>query len=127
LGLLERQIKSGWYDEQKRAVDISADEAMLRIITRAPLLYPRAGVVVAFYRYDPDSANLYYLEKRDYYNTDYDSEYVPALDDMRILIENCPPISFSYSDTSSSVTVDYNGREIQFTPWCQVEARDNAI
>ena len=127
LGLLERQIKNGWYDEQKKEVDITAEETMLRIVTRAPLLYPHAGVVVAVYRYDPQNSELYYLEKRDFYNTDYGSEYVPPLDEMQLLMEDCPPLSFAYEEDSSAVTVNYDDRELQFTPWCQVEIREDVI
>lgn len=127
LGLLERQIKNGWYDEQKKEVDITAEETMLRVVTRAPLLYPHAGVVVAVYRYDPQSSELYYLEKRDFYNTEYGSEYVPAFDEMQLLLEDCPPLSFAYEEDSSAVTVNYGDREMQFTPWCQVETREDVI
>ena len=128
IGILQRQIKNGWYDEQKKQVDIIApDETMLRITTRAPLLYPLAGVVIAVYRYDPDSATLYYLEKRDFYNIDYNEDYVPAYEDMQPLVENCLPLSFSYEENSSSVTVVYDGKEFNFTPWCQVETRTDEI
>ncbi|MCJ7602968.1 MAG: prepilin-type N-terminal cleavage/methylation domain-containing protein [Desulfobulbaceae bacterium] len=127
IGILQRQIKNGWYDEQKKEVAIAADDTMLRIVTRAPLLYPLAGVVLAVYRYDPESASLYYLEKRDFFNIDYGDDYVPAYEDMQELVENCRPLSFSYEENSSSVTVLYDGKEFNFTPWCQVETRTDAI
>jgi len=127
LGILQRQIKNGWYDEQKKEVAINADDTMLRITTRAPLLYPLAGVVVAVYRYDPESTNLYYLEKRDFYNIDYDDEYIPAYEDMQLLVENCRPLSFSYEENNSAVTILYDDREFNFTPWCQVETRTDEI
>lgn len=127
IGILQRQIKNGWYDEQKKEVAIAADETMLRITTRAPLLYPLAGVVLAVYRFDPESATLYYLEKRDFYNIDYGDDYLPAFEDMQVLVENCRPLSFSYEEDSSSVTVAYDGKEFNFTPWCQVETRTDAI
>ncbi|MBU0908859.1 MAG: prepilin-type N-terminal cleavage/methylation domain-containing protein [Proteobacteria bacterium] len=127
IGILLRQIKNGWYDEQKKEVAIAADDTMLRITTRAPLLYPLAGVVIAVYRYDPDSATLYYLEKKDFYNIDYGEDYVPAFEDMQVLVENCRPLSFSYEENSSSVTVVYDGKEFNFTPWCQVETRTDEI
>lgn len=127
IGLLQRQIKNGWYDEQKKAVDITADDTLLRISTRAPLLYPLAGIVVAVYRYDPERETLYYLEKRDYYNVDYGEEYIPDYIEMQPLIENCRPLFFSYDGNSSAVTVVYDGREYHFTPWCQIGTRTDPI
>ena len=106
---------------------ISADEEILRIVTRAPLLYPHAGVVLAVYRFDSDSATLYYQEKRDFYNVDYEEDYVPDYDEMVVLIEESVPISFSYPDDSSSVVIVYEDMEYEITPWCQVSTREDAI
>ncbi len=127
IGLLQRQIKNSWYDEQKKKVDIIADDTTLRITTREPLLYPEAGIVVAFYRYDLGSEKLYYLEKRDFYNIDYNENYIPELDEMQILVEQCPPLSFAYGANESSVTVYYRDKEYTFSPWCQIETRMNSI
>lgn len=127
LGLLQRQIKSGWYDAKKKEVLITADEETLRVVTRAPLLYPRAGTVLAVYRFDPASSSLYYLEKRDFYNIDYNEDYLPDYDDMMLLLANSAPLSFSYEDDSSAVTVFYDGKEHDFQPWCQVDAREDGM
>ncbi|MBI5557594.1 MAG: prepilin-type N-terminal cleavage/methylation domain-containing protein [Deltaproteobacteria bacterium] len=124
LALLQRQISSGWYDRQKKEVVISAEESVLRVVTRAPLHYPQAGLVLAVYRYDAGSSTLYYQEKRDFYNIDYHSDYVPDFEEMTVLAENCPALSFSYEGNSNSVTVVYDGKEFDFTPWCQVETRE---
>lgn len=119
LGLLQRQIESAWYDELKKQVRISADEDILRLVTRAPLLYPQAGVVLAVYRYDEAEATLYYQEKRDYYNSDYDDEYVPEYDTMIRLLENDGPLLFTYPEDALAVTVAYRDTEYEYTPWCQ--------
>ncbi len=127
LTLLQRQITSAWYDKKKKEIPLSADDNMLRIVTRESLLYPYNRLVLAVYLYDPDSQTLYYTEKRDFYNIDYDEEYVPELDDMVVLMEDCPLLSFTYEDDSSSVGVVYDEKEFEFTPWCQTTARENAI
>ncbi|MFH1215404.1 MAG: prepilin-type N-terminal cleavage/methylation domain-containing protein [Pseudomonadota bacterium] len=123
LGLLQRQVKCGLYDSQTKKIAISADDTVLRVTTRAPLLYSNAGTVLAVYRYDPDSGSLYYLEKRDFYNNDYTGDYIPDYESMKILIEKSLPLSFSYEDGSDSVLVTYDGKEYEFTPWCQTEMR----
>ena len=128
IGLLQRQIRNGWYDEQKKdVVIIVADETTLRITTRAPLLYPQAGIVVAVYRYEPESESLYYLEKRDFYNVDYDPDYVPDYDEMQLLLTHCRSLWFSYEENRSAVTVTYEGNEYNFTPWCQNATRSDSI
>lgn len=127
LTLLQRQITSAWYDSKQKQVPLVADDNMLRVVTRESLLYPYNRLVLALYRYDPDGQTLYYTEKRDFYNIDYDDEYVPELDDMIVLMENCPSLSFTYEDGSSSVGVVYDEKEFEFTPWCQTATRENAI
>jgi len=118
-GLLHRQVKGGWYDEKKKKVIISADEDILRIITRAPLLYPSAGVVLAVYRYYPGERALYYHEKRDYYLSDYDDEYVPDVEDMFCLMAGMDSFSVEYEESSRVVAIQLNEREYGFTAWCR--------
>ncbi|MCB2181679.1 MAG: prepilin-type N-terminal cleavage/methylation domain-containing protein [Desulfobulbaceae bacterium] len=125
LGLLQRQIKSAWYDDKSKQVLINADEERLNVVTRAPLLNPQVGTVLALYRYDPGSATLYYTEKRDFYNIEYADDYAPDYEDMMVLMDNCPPLTFSYPEESSDVTVEYDGSEYEFWPWCQVSSREN--
>lgn len=126
LNLLQRQIKGAWYDDRLKQVVITADEEILRVVTRAPLLYPYAGTVLALYRYDPDSQTLFYTEKRDFYNQEYD-DYIPEFDEMTALMNNCPLLTFSYPDDSSVVRVGYGEKEFEFWPWCQVQSREDSI
>ncbi|OKY73844.1 MAG: hypothetical protein BM485_16345 [Desulfobulbaceae bacterium DB1] len=123
LGLLQRQITCGVYDSQTKMVAVAAEDTVLKVTTRAPLLYSQAGTVLAVYRYDPDSGSLYYLEKRDFYNSDYKEDYIPDYESMKILVEKCAPLAFVYEEDSSAVQVIYDGKEYEFTPWCQTELR----
>jgi len=117
--LFHRQIKGGWYDERKKKVVISADEDILRIVTRVPLLYSTAGVVLAVYRYDPGERALYYQEKRDYYLSDYDDEYVPDYEDMFCLMADLDSFLVEYDESSRVVAIELNEREYEFTAWCR--------
>lgn len=125
LGLLDRQIKCAVYDDRRKEVAMAADDTIFRLTTRAPLLYPRAETVLAVYRYDPDSNVLYYLEKRDFYNAEYEEDYLPDFDEMTVLIPDSPPLSFSYEEGESAVLVIFDGEEHVFTPWCQIETRES--
>ena len=119
LSLLRRQVQGSWYDVRQKKVIISAEDNVLRILTTAPLLYPEAGVVAAFYRFDPDSEVLYYQEKRDFFNIDYDDQYLPDFEDMHLLLEESGPLEFSYDSDSKVVQIIFMGEEYEFAPWCQ--------
>ncbi|MFZ5765954.1 MAG: PulJ/GspJ family protein [Thermodesulfobacteriota bacterium] len=125
LGLLERQVKCAVYDDRRKEVAMSADDTIFRLTTRAPLLYARAETVLAVYRFDPNSNVLYYLEKRDFYNADYEGDYIPDFEEMTVLIPDSPPLSFSYEEGESAVLIIVDGEEHVFTPWCQIEKRES--
>jgi prepilin-type N-terminal cleavage/methylation domain-containing protein len=67
LQLLRGQVRTAYFDERQRKMLISADEGILRLVTRAPLLHRGSGPVLAVYRYHEEEGRLYYQEKRDYY------------------------------------------------------------
>lgn len=119
LELLRRQVMGGLYDERQKKVIISAEESQLMVVTRAPLLYPELGVVAAFYRFDPDSESLYYQEKKDFFNTDYDDQYQPDFEEMYLLLEGAGPIQFGYDEESKVVQVTFMEKEYEFSPWCR--------
>lgn len=119
LSLLRRQVQGGWYDAKQRKVIVSAEDNLLRVITTAPLLQPGAGVVAAFYRFDPNSEALYYQEKRDFFNTEYDDQYQPDFEDMHLLLEEAGPLEFGYDEDSKVVQVMFMGEEYEFFPWCR--------
>ncbi len=122
--LLHRQVKSAWYDEKKKKVIISSDNETFRLVTRCPFFYPAAGVVLALYRYDPAEGTLYYQEKRDYYNSDYDDEYVPDFEDMRFLLGEVASFSLEYEEEEGAVKLEFDEREYDFLPWCREKEAD---
>lgn len=118
LSLLNRQIRGAWFDPRKTKVVISAQPDRLRLVTRSPMLYPGAGLVLAFYRYEPADDKIYYTEKLDYYNMDYGDDYLPPLEDMVMLMENSGDIEFNYENRENKVAVSYQGKEYEFIPGC---------
>lgn len=118
LRLLHDQIISAYYDTVSRKVLISGDGEILRVVTRSPLRYRDDGVVLAVYRYDDSSGTLYYLEKRDYYNTDYNDEYVPDINDMLVLATGLKSISFAVDEKSRAVTINYGEQSWTIVPKC---------
>lgn len=116
LSLINRQVRNAWYDPYKVKIIISARTNLLRLVTRSPLLYPRSGLVLVYYRYDPAADKLYYMEKIDYYNADYD-DYLPPLEDMVVLLKNSGNVGFSYDiRKSEGVVVSHQRREYEFIP-----------
>ena len=116
LDLLQRQVSAAYYDERRRQMLISADEDILRLVTRNPLLYETTGPVLAIYRYRPEEGSLYYTEKRDYFNVDYDDDYVPDFAEMRFLVKTEEPPALAYDLESGIVAVRFRGREYEFMP-----------
>ena len=117
--LLHRQVKTAWYDDRRKKVIISADDNVFRIVTRCSLADPAAEVVLAVYRFDPADGTVYYLEKKDFYNSDYDDEYVPDFDEMRLLLSDVAFFSLEYDEESGAVTFEFADREYEFLPWCR--------
>jgi len=122
LNLLYRQIVTAYYDNVRKTVLISGEGEVLRVVTRAPLHYRSAGVALALYRYDPGSRVLYYTEKQDYYNTDYDEEYLPDFDEMLVLASDVAPLSFEVDEQTRLVTVSYGDKNFEMQPRCAPES-----
>lgn len=112
LGLLQGQIKCAWFDNKPM---ISADQDILRVVTSQPLVF-RTGVVLAIYRYDETEQRLYYLEKQDYYNTDYGETYIPAYDDMQLLSKNVAGLTMAYYEKEMKVSIGLGGKDYDFYP-----------
>ena len=118
LNLLYRQIVSAYYDNTQRRVIVSGEGEVLRVVTRSPLRYRTAGVVLALYRYDPAEQVLYYSEKRDYYNIDYNEEYLPDFDIMLVLASGVPSLSFEVDEDTQKVAVVYGNETFDIQPRC---------
>lgn len=117
LVLLHRQINCAWYDTQQKKIVISADDDILRLVTRSPLIWHKAGLVLAVYRYLPDEKAVYYIEKKDFYNTEYNEEYVPDFLDMIKLSGDIEALVMTYDpEFGQGVSVEYGDKQYEFTP-----------
>lgn len=128
LTLLQRQINSALYSEKEKKLLIFADGDLFKIVTRNPFIYRSAGVVLAIYRYDSGAQNVYYLEKKDYYNIDYGEDYVPDFDEMITLATDEESFSLTYDEAMGpEVTLSYRGNEHVFIPKCLNDESLNKI
>jgi len=117
LSLVQRQIASAVYDPVKKRIMMSADDEIFKLVTRNPFVYPEAGVVLAIYRYNAGERAIYYVEKRDYYNTDYSDEYVPDFEEMTVLAQDEEPFSVQYDEEAGpEVIVTYRDEEYALVP-----------
>ncbi len=119
INLLQSQISSAVYDVKKRELLIWADDDSFKLVTRNPYIYEDAGVVLAIYRYDSSARAIYYTEKRDYYNVDYDDEYLPDISDMNLLASDEDSFAVVYDqDIGPTVTFSYRGKDYALVPQC---------
>ena len=114
LELMHKQIKSAWFDNKQRKIMISADNEILRVVTRRPLLYRSVDLVLAVYRYNGDEQAMYYLEKKDFYNQDYNDQYYPDFDEMELLAPDIVMISMDYDDEAGVVVVEAGEKSYEF-------------
>lgn len=122
LNLMGSQVRAACFDERSRRLLISADEEILRLVTRAPLLYRGSGPVLAVYRYHKEEGRLYYMEKRDYYHLKYD-QYQPDFGEMRPLAGTGEPPVLAYDPETRRVTLRFAGEEHGFFPKSGLGAR----
>ena len=118
LSLLRRQVNGAWYDLRFGRVEISGGDGVLRIVTRQPLLHRNVGSVLAVYRVNPTEQALYYLEKKDYFNTDYGEKYLPEFSEMEKMYASDRPVALAYDPQQSRVTVTLGGEAFAFVPKC---------
>ena len=117
LTLVQRQITSAVYDSTNKRIMMKADDEVFKVVTRNPFVYPEAGVVMAIYRYNAGERAIYYVEKRDYYNTDYGEDYVPDFSEMTVLARDQDTFSVAYDgETSPEVIFTYQGEEYSMVP-----------
>lgn len=118
LSLLRRQVNGAWYDLRFGRVEISGGDGVLRIVTRQPLLHRDAGSVLAVYRVNAAEQALYYLEKKDYFNTDYGENYLPDFSEMVKMYGGERPVTLAFESAQSRVTVTLGGEAFAFSPKC---------
>ena len=118
LALLHQQIGSAVYDRQKKQVEISADDDMLRIVTKHSLFSNDVGLVLALYRFDADERTVFYTEKKDFYNPDFDTDYRPDFDEMFAIVATEKDFQLEYDSESGQVTLVYEDGQYTFTSRC---------
>lgn len=117
LTLLQRQVRSAWYDEGQQKVLLSGDDEVIWLVTRAPLLYPELGTVLAIYRWDEENQVLYYTEKKDFYVPE-NLEFVPDYEEMTPLLADAGGMDLVFDEKRGCLTVHWQGQEYDFWPWC---------
>ena len=118
LSLVRRQVNGAWYDLRFGRVEISGGDGVLRIVTRQPLLHRDAGSVLAVYRVNAAEQALYYLEKKDYFNTDYGEKYLPDFSEMVKMYGGERPVTLAFEPAQSRVVVTLGGEAFAFSPKC---------
>ena len=118
LSLLRRQVNGAWYDLRFGRVEITGGDGVLRIVTRQPLLHRNAGSVLAVYRVNEAEQALYYLEKKDYFNTEYGEKYLPEFSEMEKMYAAKRPVALAYEPGQSRVIVTLGGEVFAFVPKC---------
>ena len=121
LELIGHQVNDAWHDVKMRRIRAVKKGDTFQLYTRFPLLHRDAGLVLAIYRYDEEDHALYYTEKRDFYNADYTPDFVPDLDEMRLLGRFTRPLTLAYATGSDTVTVGFGDDHYQFVPRCHLE------
>lgn len=116
--LLKRQVEGAWYEMRRSRVKIVGGQGTLLIATRQPLIHREQGVVLAVYRYNESEGALYYAEKKDFYNTDYNEDYLPDYTEMDLLFSATDPLEISYDSGVDQVRFVHGDREFLFSPKC---------
>jgi len=118
LDLLHRQVHGAWYDMSLKKVRLVAEGDYLQLVTTAPLLNRDAGLVLALYFYEPAEDTLYYMEKRDFYNPDYEKDYRPDRSEMEVLMKDVGGISWVFDNDRGLLQVVYGGEDYSLTARC---------
>jgi prepilin-type N-terminal cleavage/methylation domain-containing protein len=124
LDLLHKQVHGVWYNRQQRKLMITGDGETLKLVTSSPLIEHQAGLVLAIYRYDRHDKILYYTEKVDFYNPDYDEDYEPSLREMTILVPDIEDIDLEFDEDEGLVKVSFLGLEHELVPRCWLPEED---
>jgi hypothetical protein len=97
---------------------IMSNDDVFILTTNRPLLSRGMDIVLAVYRYDAGEQTVYYTEKVDFYNPDYDEDYLPDLDEMLAIITTAGDFRMEYDEETGEVFVVYEEAEYIFKPKC---------
>jgi len=119
LSLLQNQVLAAWFDEKENKPHISTQEGILKLITCAPLLDKNARVVLAVYYYDTVNNVVYYVEKKDFYNSEYkEDDYIPRQDEMVALFTPQEPLAMEFDPEENILHLSLGAEEYQLVPKC---------
>ncbi|MEW6219836.1 MAG: prepilin-type N-terminal cleavage/methylation domain-containing protein [Thermodesulfobacteriota bacterium] len=122
LDLVQGQVNAAWLDDKERRIRLEEHDGMIMLVTRRPFLYPEAGVVLALYLVDQEAGVVWYLEKRDFYNIDYDQDYRPDADALIPLYRPGQALEMTVpeddEEQAPSLIVAFADREYTFRPRC---------
>ena len=116
LDVLHRQVHGVWYDQGQKKLLIEAKRNLLKMVTTSSLLERDGGLVLAVYLYDPGDEVLYYTEKLDFFNVDYDEGYAPAAAEMMVLLRDIEEIDWQYDETDGILAISYLGQDYEILP-----------
>ena len=116
LEVLHSQVHGVWYDKLKKKVMIDAERDLLKLVTTSPLMAHDAGLVMAIYWYDSADSVLYYTEKLDFFNVDYDENYSPSADNMIVLLRDVDDLDWQYDEAEGFLAVNYLGKDYEMSP-----------
>ncbi|OGR07426.1 MAG: hypothetical protein A2511_04865 [Deltaproteobacteria bacterium RIFOXYD12_FULL_50_9] len=118
LALISRQVRCAFYNRTTQKVAIVSQDGLFTVVTRNPLIFKDVGLALAIYRFNADDQTIYYTEKPDYYNIDYNEDYVPEFSDMIPLLAAGVPVQMTYDEEGGKVLLVYGEREYELTPSC---------
>lgn len=117
LDLLRRQVHGIRYDTKQKKLQIFAAGNLLKMVTSTSILARDAGLVLAIYVNDAENEILYYTEKVDFYNIDYQDDFQPSLEEMTVLMKDVVGLEMQYGE-DGTLKVTYAGREHELFPRC---------
>lgn len=118
LDLLRRQVHGIRYDPKQKKLQIFAEGDLLKMVTSTSIIERDAGMVLAIYVNDSDAGIIYYTEKVDFYNVDYEEDYQPPLDEMVVLMKEVEGLEMEYAEEDGTLKVTYAGRGHELFPRC---------
>jgi prepilin-type N-terminal cleavage/methylation domain-containing protein len=116
--LIRRQVQGAWIDQKQQKAGINQlSDLQISIITTSSIMYPPTTLVIAFYDFDEESGTLFYTERRDFYNQDYNDQF-PPIEEMIPLLVTDQPFRLQTTEESNLVSLTLAGKQYTFHPFC---------